>query len=96
MVIVSVDEENGSIKKIKFEGHAAPIVCSAISTLAIATANYIDILNGKVLYEDDGDTFLTFTVQKSNNTIDQILKYMVAMLGDIEEEYPKDIKIMRD
>lgn len=83
-------------KCIEIKGHSgyasagSDIVCSAISTLAIATYNYLEATNNNVSYEElDGE--LIIILHEINDSGKQIIKTFSDMVDDLISQYPKYI-----
>ena len=83
-------------KYIEVKGHSgyAPvgsdIVCSAISTLTMATYNYLEATNNNIAYgESDGEVVIT--LYEVNDSGKQIIKAFSDMVEDLISQYPKYI-----
>ena len=82
---------------IEIKGHSgyAPmgsdIVCAAISTLAQATFNYLDVTSNNVTSsERDGE--LTIILHKVNKTGEKIIQAFSDMVDDLSSQYPEYIE----
>lgn len=99
MVRVKILKKEEKISKITFIGHSMydvigkDIVCSSISSIMITTINGIELLSkGDVkdkLYKDK----VEINVINNNNVVDTLLLNMITLLRDLEEQYPKNLKI---
>lgn len=93
MVNIIVKEENNLIKEIVFEGHCRDNnVCAAVSTLSIATINYIELIEDTI-ESTDINGVLTIKVIKDGQYVEKILRQMLDMLNNIKSDYPDDIAI---
>lgn len=92
----------GNNDKIEFLGHAMydssgkDIVCAGVSSVVITTINAIlSFDENSIKYESLPDNFCIEVIEHSLIT-DKLLLNMVNMLKDIEEDYPKNIKIRKE
>jgi uncharacterized protein YsxB (DUF464 family) len=99
MIRVNVFKDNNkNINRITINGHAmyAPygkdIVCAAVSSTTITTINNILTISKTIDYKEEKDG-LTITVIKSDEVTYKLLNNMLSMLSEIENDYPKHIKI---
>lgn len=92
----------GNDDKIEILGHAMyddfgkDIVCAGVSSIVITTINAILSFNNEyITYNSDKDKFV-IEVKEHNEIVDNLLVNMVCMLQDIENNYPKNIKIRKE
>ncbi len=92
----------GNDDKIEILGHAMyddfgkDIVCAGVSSIVITTINAILSFNNEyITYKSDKDKFV-IEVKEHNEIVDNLLVNMVCMLQDIENDYPKNIKIRKE
>ena len=102
MIRIHVLESNNFIKKIIIKGHAnyeeygKDIVCAAVSATYLCTVNAcISIQENsiEVLSMEDKQEIL---VKSTDVIIQKLLHNMVACLLDLEEQYPKNIKLDKE
>jgi|SRR5690625_4754809 len=95
------DKEN--IKTIEISGHAEydesgkDIVCAAVSTAIIVTANAINLVgfNDHIeLVIEEG--YFKLKVNKENNILNKLLINLDYTLHDLEKQYPKYIKYQKE
>ena len=89
-------------KKITVSGHAnydeygKDIVCSSVSSIITTTVNAIYMIDSKSInYNDDGNT-VTIEVTNNSEITDKLITNMLNMFNDLESDYPKNIKIIRN
>ncbi len=92
----------GNDDKIEILGHAMyddfgkDIVCAGVSSIVITTINAIlSFDNEYITYKSLKDKFV-IEVKEHNEIVDNLLVNMVCMLQDIENDYPKNIKIRKE
>ena len=92
----------GNDDKIEILGHAMyddfgkDIVCAGVSSIVITTINAILSFNNEyITYKSDKDKFV-IEVKEHNEIVDNLLVNMICMLQDIENDYPKNIKIRKE
>lgn len=95
--------ENSNIKVIEISGHAEysesgkDIVCAAVSTAIIVTANAVELLNlnsNRELMIDEG--YFKFEVLKNDEVLNKLLLNLEYTLYDLEKQYPKYIKNQKE
>jgi uncharacterized protein YsxB (DUF464 family) len=90
--------DNNKISKIIISGHAKydesgkDIVCAAVSATVITTVNHILSLSKTIDCIED-KVGLTIIVIKDNEVTYKLLNNMLSMLNELENDYPKYIKI---
>lgn len=93
---------NVSNDKIVFQGHALfanlgeDIVCSAVSSIVTTTINGIltfdkDYISYRSLRDE-----LSITINEHNNIVDNLINNMINLLGELEMDYPNNIKIRKE
>lgn len=87
--------------EIVISGHAfyeeagKDIVCASVSTLAIATINAIIRFDSDVIkYEEKNG--LDIKILKNTKETKILIDNMIALLEELEQDYPKNIKIYRE
>ena len=88
--------------KIEILGHAMyddygkDIVCAGVSSVVTTTINAILTFNKNyITYKSVKDKF-TIIVNEHNDIVDNLIKNMINMLQQIEENYPKNINIRKE
>lgn len=92
-----------TITSIRVSGHAnykkhgEDIVCAAVSTATILSANLLERLGFKMDYTVNVEEgFFDLAVLKSNPTLEQVLINLEATLSELELQYPKYIKHQKE
>ena len=99
MVRIKILKNQEKISKITFLGHSMydkigkDIVCSAISSIMITTINGIELLSKGDVKEKLSKDKVEINVINNNNIVDTLLLNMITLLRDLEEQYPKNLKI---
>ena len=99
MIKVNVYYENNKMFRVSLKGHALydeygkDIVCAAVSSIATTTVNAIITLDNKACYYDTTDGILNITIKKDSEIAIKLITNMLNMLKELEETYPKNIKI---
>jgi uncharacterized protein YsxB (DUF464 family) len=103
MINVKFVYEKGNLKHIQVSGHAQykpygkDIVCAAVSTAIIVTANAIEHLklNHKVdLTLEDG--YFKVSLKEDDQTLSGLLENLEYTLNDIQNQYPKYMKNQKE
>ena len=69
------------------------IVCSSISSIMITTINGIDLLSKGDIKEKLSKDKVEINVINNNKIVDTLLINMIMLLRDLEEQYPRNLKI---
>jgi hypothetical protein len=99
MVQVKILKNKEKISKITFLGHSMydkvgkDIVCSAISSIMITTINGIELLSKGDIKEKLLKDKVEIDIISNNQIVDTLLLNMIILLRDLEEQYPKNLKI---
>ena len=92
----------GKNDKIEILGHAMyddfgkDIVCAGVSSIVITTVNAIIIFDKDYIKYEIKDDYFLVDVIKHDNIVDKLITNMINMLKDIENDYPKNIKIGKE
>ena len=99
MLKVIIKKQDNKIKKINLLGHAnyddygKDIVCSSASSIMITTVNAIMMFSKNyIAYEQKKDNF-EIVINKNDEILDNLITNMINMFKELEEDYPKNIKI---
>ena len=99
MIIIKHNYIDGNITKIEIEGHAnydvfgKDIICAAASTLLITCVNCIEELNANGFIYNDNKDKVSISIEGTNIEAFKILKVMIEMFKDLEQDYPKNISV---
>ena len=99
MIKVNIQKEKEIQKKITFSGHAMyddfgkDIVCAAVSSIVTTTINGILILNENSLVYEIKENGLIIDDIHSENETQKLIENMINLLKELEENYPKNIKV---
>ena len=87
--------------EIKVSGHALydesgkDIVCASVSTILTTTVNAIIRFDDDSINYDDKNG-LDIKILKHTKESDVLIENMISLLEELEENYPKNIKIYRE
>ena len=88
--------------KIEILGHAMyddygkDIVCAGVSSIVTTTINGIlSFDKNYITYKSEKDKF-TIVINNHNEIVDNLIENMIDMLQQIEDNYPKNIKIRKE
>ncbi len=102
MINIVVTNKDNKIKKVNILGHALyddygkDIVCSGVSSVVITSVNAIMTFDKNYIsYESKKDNF-EITINENNQLVDNLINNMINMLKDIENDYPKNVKIRKE
>ena len=92
---------NYNDKSIKVSGHANfntygnDIVCASVSSIIYTTINGIlNIDSNSISYKDD--EILEIHILKNDDITKKLIDNMLDLLKDLEKQYPKNIKIVKE
>lgn len=69
------------------------IVCSSVSSIVITTVNGIHLIDNEYLSIIEEKDKLTLTINKENDTCMKLIKNMLSLLSELEEQYPKNLSV---
>lgn len=100
MIKVNIKRSNGNINNIRVSGHAnyAPsgsdIVCASVSTAMYLSANLLVKVNkDNEFTEDEKATIMELKITHNDDMSMIIVDNLLGLLKNLEEDYPKFIKI---
>lgn len=76
----------------KFDDYGKDIVCASVSSIVYTTINAILNFNTKAIEVID-ESNLTIKIISNDNITNTLIKNMIDLLKDLEEQYPKNLKI---
>jgi len=76
----------------KFDDYGKDIVCASVSSIVYTTINAILNFNDKAIEVID-ESNLTIKINSNDNITNTLIKNMIDLLKDLEEQYPKNLKI---
>ena len=99
MIKVNIYGNNDKIELIGhalFDDYGKDIVCAGVSSVVTTTVNAILTFDENYIeYQNIKDKFI-IEVNSHNEIVDNLIKNMIDMLEDIEEDYPNNIKIRKE
>ena len=102
MITVVISNKNNKIHKINVLGHAdyadygKDIVCAGASTIVTTTVNAIEMFDkNNISYEQKKDNF-QIVINNHNEIVDNLITNMINMLEELENDYPKNIKLRKE
>lgn len=99
MLKIKVLKDKDNYKKITFNGHCnfddygKDIVCSAISSIVITTENGIQLISKDSIKTEELNNKIIINILDDNNIVKLLLDNMLMLLRDLENKYPKNLKI---
>ena len=80
----------------EFNDYGKDIVCASASSIVITSINACLNIDAKSLvYKNELDK-LTIDIKSDNNVILKILDNMLNMLSELANDYPKNVKIIKE
>ncbi len=103
MITVKSMYDNNQVKQIIVKGHAnykakgEDIVCAAVSTATILTANAIEHLDlDQHIDLEVSEGYFKLSLIKENDIVSGLLKNLEYTLHELEIQYPKYIKNQKE
>lgn len=102
MIKVKINYHKKIISSIIVSGHAMysdygkDIVCSATSSCVITTVNAILKIDNSSISVKQEDNTISIEVVKENDVVLKLLENMIEMLFELEEQYPKNIRLSKE
>ncbi len=101
MITIIVKRNNKNIVKVRLCGHAGfadfgkDIVCAGVSSILTTTVNAILSFDDKAIEIEDKSDFI-INVKKCDEITEKLLENMILLFQELEESYPKNVKIKED
>ena len=102
MIVVQISNKNKNIHKIGILGHAGyadygkDIVCAGVSSVVTTTVNAIEMFDKNYISYEQKKDYFEIVILKHNEIVDNLINNMINMLNDLENDYPKNIKIRKE
>ena len=99
MIKVYINKKEENVSKITIKGHSnfedvgKDIVCAAFSSILITSINLCLKIDKEALNIKEGQPF-EINILKDNEMIFKILDNMIEMFLNLEQDYPKNIKVL--
>jgi len=96
MINATIYKRDGYIYRFKVINHGDPIVCAGVSALVISSVNFIKSqlkVKSHLKYEYEGGMIEFAVVDSRHEATALILNHMVFGLEQINENYPRQIRI---
>ena len=92
----------GKNDKVEIYGHALyddygkDIVCAGVSSVVTTSINAILTFDKNYLEYNYSNDLFSIIIKEHNEIVDKLINNMINMLKEIEEKYPKNIKIRKE
>ena len=102
MIRILVKEDKQFIRRVDFLGHAdyaqygEDIVCAAVSATYLCSVNACYLFHEETILVDSECDLQRIEVLDDNLDVQKILMNMMRCLKNLEEKYPKNIKIDKE
>lgn len=99
MIKISIKKEKEKVTSLEIKGHAfyedygKDIVCAGVSTMVITTVNAIIRYDETSLSYSKDEGYVCVTIRKHSEIVDLLMENLISLLKELEEQYPKNIKI---
>lgn len=99
MIKVIIEKDKAKFRKVKVLGHALyddygkDIVCSAASSIVTTTINGILLINNDSLSYMVSNKGISISVKSDDSTTQILIKNMINLLKELENNYPENIQI---
>ena len=95
MIIIVVKNDVITISgHANYDEYGKHIVCSAVSSTVITTINAILSIDKNSIEVNDNNP-LTIKILKHSEVVDKLIKNMINLLTELQEEYKDNIDIRR-
>lgn len=101
MITITIHRKNDFILGVKLSGHARfadygkDIVCAGVSSILTTTVNAILRFNEKAIQIEDQGNFI-LNVLENDEITQTLLENMICEFQELEESYPKNVKLKED
>lgn len=98
MIKINITNEK-EIKNVVIKGHSGygvvgtDIICSSVSSIAITTINAIIRINSQSITYEMKDGLIKINNISNDEITQKLLINMIELLKELEQQYPKNLKI---
>lgn len=102
MIKVKINYKDNFVNCFKISGHAnydeygKDIVCASVSSIVITSINMALSLDETSVKASDKSGLIEASVLKQDEIINKVFVNMVNMLEELEKDYSKNIKIIKE
>lgn len=102
MIKIKISKSNQDINTITISGHAMydeygkDIVCASVSSIVTTTINGILRINDDAISYEQGEGLVKINIFKQDEVINKLIINMLDLLKELNENYPKNIKIIEE
>ena len=102
MIKVKINYKDNFVNGFKISGHAnydeygKDIVCASVSSIVITSINMALSLDETSVKASDKSGLIEASVLKQDEIINKVFVNMVNMLEELEKDYSKNIKIIKE
>lgn len=94
MIKIKINSDEITIKGHSgYKEEGSDIVCASVSSICITTVNALISLDEDCVEYTENDGFLNIKVKKHNEVVDKLLKNMIGLLKELQQQYNKYIEI---
>ena len=94
MILVNVKKNIIEIKgHANYDDYGKDIVCSAVSSIALTTINGIISIKDDTIKCNSSEGMIVIEILKDDEITNSLINNMIIMLKELENKYPKNIKI---
>ncbi len=79
-----------------YEEYGKDIVCSSVSSIVTTTVNAILMFNSNTIKYKVSEGLVKIDILENDETTRKLLDNMLDLLGKLESDYPKNIKVERE
>lgn len=96
MIRVIVKPECITIKgHADYDEHGRDIVCASVSSIVTTSINSILMLHKGTIGYESKEGLVKIDILKKEEITQKLLENMINMLSELEDNYPKNIKVER-
>lgn len=102
MIKVKINYKDNFVKGFKISGHAnydeygKDIVCASVSSIVITSINMALSLDETSVKASDKSGLIEASIIKQDEIINKVFINMINMLEELEKDYSKNIKIIKE
>lgn len=94
MIKVNIKKNHIEIKgHARYDDYGKDIVCASVSAIAITTINAILKLDNQALTYQEKEGYLFINILKKSKSVDILISNMIELIKELEQDYPKNVKV---
>ena len=94
MIKININKNEITIRgHSNYKESGSDIVCASVSSICITTVNALLSIDEDCISYTERDGYVDIIINKHNDTVNKLIKNMINLLKELEQQYSKNIEI---